>query len=301
MLIPKYRTRIQLQQEYLKYVDDMNLRKGPLVTEEKRLKTRVAIEKRDFAERSTLMAAPILFQTMVQRTAKCPFNYSTEFISKMHDKAMAEKCDDSIYTCDASTSEKESIMACNGEVEKNATFFGLTPTRFNAQDGYADFLSSITDTKFVFRDGLLQKTEDFIHSATKNAQIVYVFFTPSAGLVTLLIISADFSVSEAEVKASATVNHYGIVEGEALRNYCLVSLLLLVNIVIMYFDVFFTVANLRLKGEFNVLRLMMPLVDIFSGFLIVVYTIRNVSDKLSSAGTIASVLNRLEGIYIGGR
>jgi hypothetical protein len=69
----------------------------------------------------------------------------------------------------------------------------------------------------------------------------------------------------------------------------------------MYFDVFFTVANLRLKGEFNVLRLMMPLVDIFSGFLIVVYTIRNVSDKLSSAGTIASVLNRLEGIYIGGR
>jgi hypothetical protein len=86
-----------------------------------------------------------------------------------------------------------------------------------------------------------------------------------------------------------------------LRNYCLVSLLLLVNIVIMYFDVFFTVANLRLKGEFNVLRLMMPLVDIFSGFLIVVYTIRNVSDKLSSAGTIASVLNRLEGIYIGGR
>ena len=40
MMVPKYLTRLQLQEEYMKYVDDMALRAGPPVTSNKDLTQR---------------------------------------------------------------------------------------------------------------------------------------------------------------------------------------------------------------------------------------------------------------------
>ena len=48
------------------------------------------------------------------------------------------ECDGSTYTCDDSVvANTASIMACMGEVEENATFFGLRPTLFDGDIGYA--------------------------------------------------------------------------------------------------------------------------------------------------------------------
>ena len=56
------------------------------------------------------MAAPIVFQTMAQKSTICPYNYSTYFMSKLHGKAIAEKvsyfisppapCLLSVFTCE---------------------------------------------------------------------------------------------------------------------------------------------------------------------------------------------------------
>jgi len=141
-------------------------------------------EKLEFVGRSTLMAAPILFQTRANKTAHCPFKYGSEFLNNIHSKAVRDKCDPSTYVCDDQTlSSVYSVMSCLDDVVNTKPFFGRAPTDFNGATGYADFLSSIADNAYVYRDGLMP-TSTFINSATQMAQVVFVFFTPSAGLTT---------------------------------------------------------------------------------------------------------------------
>ena len=138
MMTPQYRTPKQLQEAYLTNFNDMAARRGPLVSNRERTNTRVPVSKADFAQRSILMSAPIIFQTRARRTTDCGFNYSTTFLQNMHAKAMEDECDGSTYTCeDSVVANTVSIMACMGEVEENATFFGLKPTLFNGDIGYA--------------------------------------------------------------------------------------------------------------------------------------------------------------------
>jgi hypothetical protein len=102
MMIPKFKTPKQLQEIYLDQVGDMSVRNGPLVSNRMRESTRVEVKKKDYVEQSTLVAAPILFQTRGAKTAVCPYNYSSLFVQNMHERALVDKCDDSIYACDRS-------------------------------------------------------------------------------------------------------------------------------------------------------------------------------------------------------
>jgi hypothetical protein len=185
MLVPKFRLAKELQEEYNTHVDLMAARLGPVDTNRIRKQTRVHVEKLDFVGRSTLMAAPILFQTKARKTQECPFKYGTEFLARIHSQAVRDKCEPSTYVCDNQTLvEVHSIMSCLVDADDNETFFGGEATDFNGATGYADFLSSIADNAYVYRDGGLLPTSTFINSATQMAQVVFVFFTPSAGLTT---------------------------------------------------------------------------------------------------------------------
>ena len=114
------------------------LHAGPTQTDRERLGTRIRVTKADFTPRSSLMSAPIRFQTMARRSAECPYNYSSLFVQKLHAKAMQENCEESTFKCEEAVVQgAESIMACVGAPEDNATFFGLTPTIFNGNTGYA--------------------------------------------------------------------------------------------------------------------------------------------------------------------
>jgi len=151
MMIPKFKTIKQLQEIFLDQVGDMSIRNGPQMTNKVRESTRVAVKKQDYAERSTLVAAPILFQTRGTKTAECPFNYSSVFVQKMHAKALTDKCDASIYACDAGVSQVESISTCTGTGNQSEMYFGRLPLKFLGKTGYADFLASIADNSFIFR------------------------------------------------------------------------------------------------------------------------------------------------------
>jgi len=184
MLIPRFRSAKELQEEYNLHAHHMAVRRGPPSSDRVRKESRVPVEKTEFVGRSTLMAAPILFQTMAQKTTQCPFNYSSEFLYKMHSRAVQDKCDASVYNCDGQILDSvESIMSCLDTAGSNTTFFGLDPTVLNGETGYADFLSSIADNAFVYRNGITP-TSTFINSATQMAQVSFVFFTPVSGLVT---------------------------------------------------------------------------------------------------------------------
>ena len=150
MMIPKFKTPKQLQEIYLDQVGDMSSRNGPLVSNRVRESTRVEVKKQDYMERSTLVAAPILFQTRETKTAECPFNYSSLFVQNMHAKALVYRCDDSIYACDDATiSNIESISTCLGKGNQSEMYFGLSPQTFQGQTGYSDFLATMADNAFV--------------------------------------------------------------------------------------------------------------------------------------------------------
>lgn len=151
MMIPKFQTPKQLQELYLEHFGDFSIRNGPLITNKERESTRVEVEKTDYGERSTLVAAPILFQTKGTKTAACPFNYSSAFVKQMHETAMADKCEQSIYACEDKASMVESISTCTSQGNQTEMHFGLMPSDFAGKTGYADFLASIADNPFVFR------------------------------------------------------------------------------------------------------------------------------------------------------
>jgi hypothetical protein len=69
----------------------------------------------------------------------------------MHETAMADKCEKSIFACEDKVSMVESISTCTAKGNPTAMYFGLMPLTFVGKTGYADFLSSIADNPFVFR------------------------------------------------------------------------------------------------------------------------------------------------------
>lgn len=203
---------------------------------------------------------------MAKKSTTCLFSYSSEFMAKMHAKAMADKCNPLIYSCDEDVLQNvESIMSCIGEEEDNVTFFGLEPTTFDGDKGYADFLSSVADNSFAFQDKLMP-TKDFISSTTQQARVVMVFFTPTSGIVSLLDIKADFSgFGGAEV--CTRVWHYAIIEGENSQLYIIVQSLVIVNITIMFINaVSAAIKAVRdwRKGDFNAHDVVEPIIDVLS-------------------------------------
>ena len=61
-----------------------------------------------------------------------------------------------VYECDGAVEP----ISCSGEPE-NATYFGLNRVRFGSEQGYAEFLFTISEYDFVFREGQLQETSRF--------------------------------------------------------------------------------------------------------------------------------------------
>ena len=297
MMVPQYRTPKQLQEMYIQNFNEMSTRKGPLVTNRERINTRVPVDKADFAERSTLMSAPIIFQTRARKTATCPFSYSTRFIQNMHVKAVEENCDGSIYACDDSVvSRAEEIMACMGKIEVNDTYFGITPTLFNGKTGYADFLASITDSPFLFRDGIVS-TDTFINSATQKVEVVFVFFTPRSGLVSVLTIKAEMSHEIFE--PSITVKHYAILEGDHLKHYLIVQGFVLFMIFVLLVDAFYIISKTRkdwIGGDFQSSALFQPLSDLVCCGLQLWYTVTTIQRQLKSKDSTEDILKRLESI-----
>jgi hypothetical protein len=175
MLIPEAVPAATLQSLYLKNMPEMATRIGPVSTTRERKLMAVGLSKEDFTPRSTLMAPPVLFQTRNQPTAECSFNYSSQYIIHQDNKAMRERC---TYPYQCQAMEPEAIMSCGGG-EKHAAknmskYFGLEPMVFQEKTGYADFLYSIADVEYVYRDGSFTETSSFIDSSTQTISLVLV-------------------------------------------------------------------------------------------------------------------------------
>lgn len=153
MLIPEAIPFSSVQQAYLKAAATMAQRKGPRLTARAMKEEQIIpIEKQDYTPRSVLIAPPIIFQTKRSKASTCKSNYSSTFITQQFDRMYSSKCQ-APYQCDVELLAKpELIISCPGESITTASF-GINSTDFQGDTGYADFLFSLTDSPFLFRDG----------------------------------------------------------------------------------------------------------------------------------------------------
>jgi len=240
MMVPEALPDSAVQMIFLRGAEPLKIRDGPF--QPKSLDPSVAsdsipVYKLDFREKSVLMAPPLVVQERHLQSAECPFAYSTQWLREQNAIVRASICAPPNTCVDPKVMARpELTMACRGEKSKNERYFGLDLVNVGGKDVYADFLYSLTDHSFVSRSGQVSYTEWFIDSGTAKAKVIFCFFTPDAGIVSVLTVAADFS-THMPVKMQLWLQHYGMVEDAPLRVYLFVQSLCLINIVIILLTV----------------------------------------------------------------
>jgi hypothetical protein len=296
MMVPKAMPTATLQALYLKHYPDMAIRIGPLTPNSETETTTVPISKNDFTNHATLLAPPILFQTRGRR-AECKFNYSASFIQNEFRKATSGKCK---YPFQCGYLEPQSLISCSeSDTNSNETHFGLNPMTFQSNVGYSDFLYTIADNEYVYRDDSLSSTSSFIDSLTRTIQVVLLFYVPGSGLVTMLNIKADMSGTQ-DATTRIEVDHYGIVDGETLSTYMICQFIVISQIVFMLLDVFFAgrkIVSALLRREYVPLQAFAePFSDLFCAIFVSVYIAFRVQSCSNSARDVSDILGKLDQI-----
>ena len=165
MMVPKALPFSLLQQMFLRSNAQMARRLGPrLNRRHAKLDSTIMLDKVDYTPRSVLIAPPIIFQTRRDKAAQCPFSYSSHFLSAQHEEVKNQTCA-LPYGCEAAVLERaEMTLSCRGPHKTNGSYFGILPSSFGGETGYADFLFSLTDNPFLYRDGKVRGVRRFLHS-----------------------------------------------------------------------------------------------------------------------------------------
>ena len=299
MMLPRALPAAKVNEEYLKRVQEMAIRTGPVTGNDERVKTTIPVEKQDFDPISTLMASPIIFQTRVQPTSDCPYAYSSSWVARQHEKAVESRCKKPFQCEDEVIDNVFSVMSCPGRAQEQGSVFGLFPASFLGATGYADFLYSITDNEYVFRNdsrgqGELRDTGGFVDTLTQSVNLIFVFFTPREGLTSVLNVLADFSGSVG-AEVSFEVLHFGIIEGSRLIWYLIVQSLVLFNVAVLCFEAVLAMRRnaenaRKLQISASIGRQIEPMVDIFCGLAVIVYVAMRFPAQINSAKVTKNVL-----------
>jgi len=289
----------KLQETYYAASGWMPQKTGPEASiTEKVEDTGIPVEKKDYSEQSTLVAPPIIFQTIQRPTDQCDYSYSESFINLTHSRMRSLKCR-SPFDCDSELLRDPSlVLSCPGKRQEEGMFFGQAPEDFGAI-GYSDLLYSVTDNGFLWRNGELVQTAEFISSNTGTVDIIFVFYTPKYGITSVLSLMVDFT-DPAGAKSDVMLQHYEVVEGSQLSVYLFVQIIVLVSIAIMVFDIVVNVKYLIASWSVDEVELttkvgeaVKQLMDISIAVMVIVYIIIRIPTQLSSADDTRNIVGRL--------
>jgi hypothetical protein len=241
MMVPKDLPTAHIQAVYYNLAGDMKIRTGPLKAA---ADSRIVLNKRDYTPLSTLMAAPIAFQTRVYASAACPFTHSKNWLKKQHSEVVNSTCGTPYLCDDAVLSKPELTMSCIGELVTNKSQLGLDPIEFQGVVGFADILYSVSDTDNVFREGSVISTSGFFDSLTQMLSLIFVFFSPQYGLTSVLTINSDMSGPSSAV-VDVNLQHYEVLEGILLLNFIGIECLLLLTVLTMSVDIVLDIRRLQ--------------------------------------------------------
>ncbi len=209
--------------------------------------------------------------------------------------AYPNQCEDNVVT------NASSIMSCKGEPVTTAgpKTFGLAPIQFG-EIGFADFLFSVTDQRYVFRNNELRETGGYIDSLTQSIKIILCFFSPQYGVTTVMTVEGDLSgVTSADV--AVKVQHYSILEGDRLVTFIVILAFVIVFVLIMLADVcrtlFIIVHKFRTERKIPTLStIALLIIDLLSICTSMATVAMRVPSKVESAGNVDRILGNLAGI-----
>jgi len=221
----------QVQDRYYDSADDMRVRRGPVAP----FRLPVSVSTKQYDHRSALVAPPMVFQAR-QNRSRCEFAYSNEWVDAQQHIAEQELCS-GVYECDGAVEP----ISCSGEPE-NATYFGLNRVRFGSEEGYAEFLFTISEYDFVFREGQLQETSRFADAHTSHLSVHLIFFSPNTGVVSYAIVNSDILRAEG-VQTKFDFYSFNILDGQVLVSYAVLEVLTTFFLVVVLG--YFTMSRLR--------------------------------------------------------
>ena len=114
-----------------------------------------------------------------------------------------------------------------------------------------------------------------------------VFYTPDAGTTSVMTVTADFS-GFAAAEVSVSLQHYEILEGEAKWIYFTCQVLVMANLAIMAFDVFFNFKVMIMQYRKTKVRpalhaVIMQLIDFGTIGMCVAFIVLRIPQKFSTA------------------
>jgi len=200
----------QLQDLYYESGVAVSARRGPVLP----LRQEIPVEVRQYEHRSALVAPPMLFQVR-SNTSTCAFSYSNEWVGAQMRAAERDLCAGD-FDCGEEALEP---IACSGD-PSDSSYFGLNRVRFGEREGYAEFLATLAEYDALWRDGELQSSARFVDRHTSELSAHLVFFSPTTGILTYLVMSVDLSRPEG-VKTVYNMFTFNILDGTSLVSYTL--------------------------------------------------------------------------------
>eukprot|EP00282_Hemiselmis_andersenii_P039355 CAMPEP_0169429860 /NCGR_PEP_ID=MMETSP1042-20121227/2089_1 /TAXON_ID=464988 /ORGANISM="Hemiselmis andersenii, Strain CCMP1180" /LENGTH=1492 /DNA_ID=CAMNT_0009540133 /DNA_START=27 /DNA_END=4505 /DNA_ORIENTATION=+ len=301
IMVPKYMTRAEIQKFYHATVNTIKMQQGPMASSHEQSTKEAEVEKQDYGKRSSLVASPLLFQTRQNLTFSCPFSYGDTFIKKSHAKMVASRCKAPFSCSDNMVEEPATVLSCPGSSFETEKAFDIEPLQFDGQVGYSDFLYSITDSPFLSRDGKVSKTGSFIDSRTTSVLLLLAFYTPQAGITTVMKVSVDFA-GDNLVDTDVSVQHFEVLEGSALTWYVCISIFNLVFIVIMLVDIGWSASQLVRRTLQTSLARPKPVewlkqaIDLSTALMVIAFVAMRLPQKMNSSDTTLDILDRIVSI-----
>jgi len=210
----------QLQDLYYESGVAVSARRGPVLP----LRQEIPVEVRQYEHRSALVAPPMVFQVR-SNTSTCAFSYSNDWVGAQMRAAERDLCGGD-FDCGEEALEP---IACSGDPSASS-YFGLNRVKFGAREGYAEFLATLTEYNALLRDGELQSPARFVDRHTSELTAHLVFFSPTTGILTYLVMSVDLSRPEG-VKTAYNMFAFNILDGSSLVSYTIFEVVVTVALI----------------------------------------------------------------------
>ena len=181
-----------LQRKFYKRKAELEKIKGPRTSELDRVNLfNNIIEKEvgSYDEKLGLVAPPLLFQTRL-KTSACNKVVTDPFLASQFVLVNSSHCT-TTGMCAGVTGPND-MFKCVGSESSSETFFGLSTSVLNGEEGFADFLFTYSDNPIVVRDSQTLPTRNFFDSKTQVAKVVASFVSPESGVLTVLELEANF-------------------------------------------------------------------------------------------------------------
>ena len=174
---------------------------------------RAPIKMLNYAPKTINFMPPLTFQRRYPSSARKACEGFAAETAAVFESVRNSKCRG--YDCSSLTGQ---VLECFDESKAgditNETYFGRSPSRFNSNLVYSEFLHTFK-SELLYRDGEGKLNLDtYLNSRTIDQEILALMFTPGLNTATVLTVKFDFTY--AEPKASYTIEHFSGLTAEAL-------------------------------------------------------------------------------------